>query len=324
MQRSSILAAAGVAAVTIAVAMAWRLNPSSVPTAAADNASAQALLQRVDAARGNAGLDPTVARLLHDTAQELNAQAMRSAALDKRISALELARDAVSRAGPSNSALPLPLMASASGAVNGARLGAGGTSAASVPAGKTNAAAQRQREYLRLVAAGASETEARAMLAFVDEIALQEVEMRFRVYRASRDGNGQTRGTARATANTLMQELRRLGDVEGQLRDTFGEQAVDRYLYAKELPNRVRLSAVLPGSVAERAGLQAGDLLLSYDGHTVHSVNDVLRLATEGNEGENVEVVALRGNDRQQFSVPRGPLGFRGESASVNPAQGAQ
>ena len=285
---------------------------SAPPTAAAASASTndptQALLRRIDTASHEPAFDPTVAQLLHETALALNAQAARSAALETRIATLE--RGSGRRTG---NVLTAPVTQSKTES-GGNKLG----NANADPSG--NNAGQRQHEVQRLIEAGAKETDARALLAFVDEIALQEVEARFRVYRTSRDNSQKSRDAARAQ----MVELRRLGDLEGQLRDTFGDDAYDRYLYAKELPNRVRVAAVMSGSVADRAGMQAGDVMINYDGHPVRSVDDILRLAAEGSEGEAVDVTTLRGNDRLQINVPRGPLGFRGESASVNPALGGR
>ena len=291
--RSGVRFAIG-GAVLAGIALAWWLSRPVVPV---DADPAHALLQRIDAARG-AALDPAVARLLHDAAVQLAAQAARTTALEARLRNLEIARGA-----PGERASPPPI-------------------APTLAPGRAlvNAATERQRELQRLVASGASAADARAMLAFVDELALQEAETRYRLYRAGRAGGAAARDANRQS----MQELRRLGDVQGELREAFGDEAFDRYLYAKELPNRVRVTAVLPRSVAERAGLQAGDVLLSYDGKAVRSVDEVLRFAVEGNEGDSVDIVALRGNERQQLTVPRGPLGFRGEAVSVNPAVGGR
>ena len=284
-------------------------TPAATTPAARDTA-AQQLLQRIDAARNDKTLDPTVASLLRDATRALGAQAARTAELEARIAALEHDRTGTPSSA-SNGIAPTTEHRRNDSAAGDATNAARGNPTATT-------AAQRQNDLRRLVASGASETDARTMLAFVDELALQQAEAQFRFYRASRAGNYSSREKARAP----IQELARLSDVEGQLRDTFGDDATDRYLYAKGLPNRVRVSAVLPGSIADRAGLAPGDVLLSYDGRPVRELSDVPRLAAEGNEGESVELLTLRGNERLQLTVPRGALGFRGESASVNPSTG--
>ncbi len=195
-----------------------------------------------------------------------------------------------------------------------------GTSNARQSSAGTRRLPDRQQQMQRLIATGATANEAEAVLAFTDELQLQQIEARYRLLRdrlgnasETRDASAAERGRAR------FRELRALGNTEQQVRDTFGDTAYDRYLYATDQPNRVRIDRVLPSSNAERAGLAPGDLLLSYDRQTVRSLDDLLRGAANGNEGDSATIEVLRGNERIAINLPRGPLGIQGQPESVNP-----
>jgi S1-C subfamily serine protease len=56
----------------------------------------------------------------------------------------------------------------------------------------------------------------------------------------------------------------------------------------------VLLVMVEPGSPAARAGLQAGDVLVAYDDHSISSVDDLHRLLTEQRVGVEARVTFLR------------------------------
>ena len=189
---------------------------------------------------------------------------------------------------------------------------------------------ERAQQLQRLVATGATASEADAILAFTDELQLQQIEARYRLLRDRVDDDAGTQtADARdsdrqkriASASERFRELHALGDTGQQVRDTFGDTAYDRYLYAIDQPNRVRIERVLPGSNAERAGLAPGDVLLSYDRQTVRSLDDVLRAATRGNDGESASIELLRGAERMSITLPRGPLGIQGAGESINPTR---
>lgn len=65
----------------------------------------------------------------------------------------------------------------------------------------------------------------------------------------------------------------------------------------------VLISAVNEDSPAEKAGLKAGDVIISIDGDDVESYGEVKEAVTEKDEGEKVEVTVIRNNRASTFSV---------------------
>ena len=103
------------------------------------------------------------------------------------------------------------------------------------------------------------------------------------------------------------------------LREELGDAAYDRYLYATGEDNRVRVDGIIPGSVAELAGLQPGDLIETYAGQPLFGYAD-LRDATAGGErGDLVRVQVRRGGQVLDLNLSRGPLGVQLDTARAEP-----
>lgn len=66
-----------------------------------------------------------------------------------------------------------------------------------------------------------------------------------------------------------------------------------------EVPG-VRLSGVRPGSPAERAGLKAGDLIVSFAGVSVKNLEDLTFALRTKRPGDQVEVIFIRGGQQQR------------------------
>lgn len=94
------------------------------------------------------------------------------------------------------------------------------------------------------------------------------------------------------------------------LREEFGDQIFDQYLYASGRPNRVVVTEVYSGSAAKTAGIEPGDIILSYASSTIFSMRELQLATTEGISGEIVLIEILRDNSPFSTSVPRGPLGI--------------
>jgi S1-C subfamily serine protease len=65
----------------------------------------------------------------------------------------------------------------------------------------------------------------------------------------------------------------------------------------------VRVSEVLPGGPAERAGVRAGDVLLALDAVPLLGVDDLVRALTEGRIGREATLRLLRGGEVQSLAV---------------------
>lgn len=94
------------------------------------------------------------------------------------------------------------------------------------------------------------------------------------------------------------------------LKEQFGDEIYDQYLYASGRPNRVIVREVFSGSTAENADIQPGDIILSYASELIYSMNELQQATTEGIAGEPVLIEILRNDLPFSTSVARGPLGI--------------
>lgn len=147
----------------------------------------------------------------------------------------------------------------------------------------------------RFVAAGFSADRAAYLDRRASELRMQALEAE---YEAARSGKP-------ADAAALL-------NPELALRDELGDADYERYLMALDRPTRVAVRDVLASSPAEKAGLQPGDEITSYDGRRVFDVRDLSRLSFEGQPGDTVTLEIVRNGQPMQIYVPRGPLGITG------------
>lgn len=159
-----------------------------------------------------------------------------------------------------------------------------------------------------LTAAGFSASEAANLRRLHDEAAMARLYLRDQ---AEREG---WMGTPRyfESLQTIRSDLQ-------SIRDGMDEETLSRYLYALGQPNQVTVQRVLTGSAAANAGLEPGDVLVSYEGSRVFAVSDVRRATRSGQAGDTVAVEVLRDGQRIQAYLPRGPLGVTMNSASILP-----
>lgn len=119
----------------------------------------------------------------------------------------------------------------------------------------------------------------------------------------------------RVAAMQAQYEAQRTGQrVEGMnvdeaLRKELGDAEYERYLKATGQPTEVRVMDVLATSVAERAGLKAGDEIVSYAGKRVFDVRELNAMTTQASASGNVTVEVKRNGQTMQITVPAGPLG---------------
>jgi hypothetical protein len=93
------------------------------------------------------------------------------------------------------------------------------------------------------------------------------------------------------------------------LREELGDESFDLLLYASGQPNRVVLRSLLERSPATEAGLEAGDVILSYGDRRIFRTGELRSMTASGSAGESVSVEIIREGRRISLSVPRGPLG---------------
>lgn len=159
-----------------------------------------------------------------------------------------------------------------------------------------------------LVAAGIEESEALEIKRRMDALDLEMMNLQ---YAAEQDG---WTGTERFGDAFRENQAQR-----DALRETVGDDTYDRYLYAMGQPNRIAIQDVLDGSSAQRAGLQPGDLLLSYAGERLFTVDELIEQSRSGGPGETVTLEVVRDGRPMQVYMPRGPLGIRSGFYRVPP-----
>ena len=115
-------------------------------------------------------------------------------------------------------------------------------------------------------------------------------------------------------------EAAALRDGSQAVRQELGDDAYDRYLYASGRPNRLVVSNVIATSPAERAGLQPGDVILSYGDQRVFSTQQLTDLRSSGDRGTPVTLDIVREGRPMQITMPRGPMGVQTSATNVDPA----
>jgi hypothetical protein len=75
---------------------------------------------------------------------------------------------------------------------------------------------------------------------------------------------------------------------------------------AENHPGGVKVSRVEPGTAAANAGIVAGDVIASMDGHTLPDFDRLTARIAQHEPGEAVEVEIVRGDERKKISVTLG------------------
>ncbi len=160
----------------------------------------------------------------------------------------------------------------------------------------------------QLVAVGMEPLQAKLIMRYLGEI---EMERLYLQDRATREG---WMGTSRYREEFLVLRQR-----EKNIRQEFGDNDYDLYLFGSEQKNRVVIQSVIAGSPASEAGIQVGDIAYSYAGSRLFAVHDLKTATTEGSAGELVAVEIVRDSDIITVYLPRGPMGVRLKSESMRP-----
>ena len=144
-----------------------------------------------------------------------------------------------------------------------------------------------------LVAAGMAPTQAATIVATVDRLTLERLNLRFE---ALRDGEARSRDFRQAMSD--------LPDIREVIESEYGNDAYDQYLYASGRPNRVVVTDVLQDSPAQRIGLRSGDVLIGMDGQRIYSASDIMSIAADSNSVNDMPVTIHRDGVLLDLYVP--------------------
>lgn len=160
----------------------------------------------------------------------------------------------------------------------------------------------------RFLAAGFDAEQEKQLTRRVDEVEMERLYLRDRARREGWVRTPEYRQAARELRNEVRNEI--------------GEDAYDRLLYAREQDNRVLVDSVLESSPAQEIGLQAGDVIIGYDGTRVFSYRDIRAARANGEAGDPVPLHVERNGEVLELEIPRGPLGVHLGASSVMPGAG--
>jgi len=96
---------------------------------------------------------------------------------------------------------------------------------------------------------------------------------------------------------------------EGLLRRELGDDEYAQYLGATADIPAIVVGQVDDNSRAAVAGLLRGDRIVSYDGHRVFDIRELIALSLQGEPSESIVVEIVRYDAPLQLVIPRGPLG---------------
>lgn len=170
---------------------------------------------------------------------------------------------------------------------------------------------RRELNVSRLVEVGLEDTTAQSIVELVGQQELETLELYDRAAREGWYGS-----------EDYFDALREVRQGQVSVRERFGDYAYDRYLLASGQPNRVTVMGILEGSTAQAAGLQAGDIIMGYDGDAVFTVDQLRQATTAGVRDEMVMLEIDRGGTTLQRLIPRGPIGVQIEAVQRLPAAG--
>ena len=159
-----------------------------------------------------------------------------------------------------------------------------------------------------LSATGMSDDEADKLLRRMSQQEYQRLELQNNIRR-----------NQGAASSTYREQLRELNKNKISLRSELGDEAYDKYLFASQQSNRVKISSVMAGSPAESSGFESNDIILSYGDEKILKWADIRRVTLEGDIGSYANVDIIRNGERMSLMVPRGTLGVQLEPVQLDP-----
>ena len=126
------------------------------------------------------------------------------------------------------------------------------------------------------------------------------------IYTGSRGFEGVGFALPSNTAIGVYNQLVTAGKVmRGSIGITFQEDRSNNSVLMKELgaPYGIVVEAVEPGSPADKAGLQAGDVITTVNGQPVHTGADLVNPIAQTPIGQSVQVQYVRNKDAKSLSL---------------------
>lgn len=114
-------------------------------------------------------------------------------------------------------------------------------------------------------------------------------------------------------------ELAVIDQSDVNLREELGDDQYDNYLFKSRQSNRVKILSVMLGSAAEQAGLEKGDIILSYNNNRLFTWAELKQATAEGELGEYTSINISRSGEVFSYSVPRGTLGIQMGATRLSP-----
>ncbi|MGE0624195.1 MAG: PDZ domain-containing protein [Pseudomonadales bacterium] len=273
------------------IAVGWWARTPGAP----EPGRIDSLSERLDHIAESHAADPEVVAILKEMQAALAEQAAHTRALARKVASLEAGTPLVATAFPEeevpNGADPADSAEEQdSPAFGGRRWGV---------------------DVERLVDAGVNPTDAAEIVAEVDQLTLERLQLRFE---ATRDG--------RLNTPEYREAISEIPSAREYVQDTYGSDVYDRYLYASGRPNRVVVTDVLRDSPAQQIGLRPGDVLIGLGDERIYSTRDIMAIASSGTG--NLPLTVRRDGQLLQYYVDAGPLGIRSHSGYENPDLGGK
>jgi hypothetical protein len=106
--------------------------------------------------------------------------------------------------------------------------------------------------------------------------------------------------------------LQELYETRARLRAEVGDETFDWLLYATGRTNRVVARSLLANGAAAQAGVEAGDIIMRYDGRTILKWGELQHATRQGKAGRPVKMEWMtKGGEERSATVPSGPLGIQ-------------
>ena len=105
---------------------------------------------------------------------------------------------------------------------------------------------------------------------------------------------------------------------EWRLRQEIGDTEYEQYLEAMGRPTEIGIMEVMASSPASRAGLEAGDVVVSYNGTRIFNSNELRTFAMGGEPGTDAVMEIMRNGTPMQVTLPAGPMGIQMGATTSN------